>query len=82
MLLMLFVMIMSVIYILMLMMRAIRMQGVRREALERSQVLLPVSVGYGGGAGRVAKEKKRIYQLANSTRSNLTGQCYQSSYCL
>ena len=46
------VMIMSMISILMLMMR------VRREALERSQVLLPVSVGYGGGAGRVAKENK------------------------
>ena len=52
------VMIMSMISILMLMMRVIRMQGVRREALERSQVLLPVSVGYGGGAGRVAKENK------------------------
>ena len=52
------VMIMSMISILMLMMRVIRMQGVRREALERSQVLLPVSVGYGGGAGKVAKENK------------------------
>ena len=31
--------------------------GGAREALERSQVLLPVSVGYGGGAVRVAKEK-------------------------
>ena len=58
MLMMLFVMIMSLISILILMIRMIRMQGVRREALERSQVLLPVSVGYGGGAGRVAKENK------------------------
>ena len=58
MLMMLFVMIMSMISILMLTMRVIRMQGVRRETLERSQVLLPVSVGYGGGAGRVAKREK------------------------
>ena len=49
------VMIMPMISILMLMMRVIRMQGVRREALERSQVLLPVSVGYGAVQAELQK---------------------------
>ena len=74
MLMMLFVMIMSMISILMLMMRVIRMQGVRREALERSQVLLPVSVGYGGGAVRVAKEKTSQELRKLPVSSNLVSQ--------